>query len=55
MLRDLLTVLIAFALGTLVAELAGAVNLGVSFTFGTFAFVGVMLWILLGRPGPGRA
>jgi hypothetical protein len=39
----------AFAAATLLAELLGAVNLGTSLTFGTLAFSGVLMWILLRR------
>lgn len=39
----------AFVAATLLAELAGAVNLGTSLTFGTLAFAGVLMFILLRR------
>lgn len=48
MARDLAIALTAFALGTGLAELAGAVNLGTALAFGQIAFaiavVAVMLW-----------
>lgn len=39
----------AFVAATLLAELLGAVNLGTSLTFGTLAFAGVLMYILLRR------
>jgi hypothetical protein len=39
----------AFVAATLVAELLGAVNLGTALTFGTLAFAGVLMFILLKR------
>jgi hypothetical protein len=39
----------AFVAATLLAELLGAVNLGTSLTFGTLAFSGVLMVILLKR------
>jgi uncharacterized membrane protein (DUF485 family) len=47
---DLLIVLGAFAAGTLVAELLGAVNTGTAFTFGQLAFAGALVWVLAKRP-----
>jgi len=48
-LVDLLALLAAFVVGTLVAELAGAANLGTSLTFGTLAFAAVLVYVLLRR------
>ena len=39
----------AFALGTVVAELAGAENLGTAMTFGTIAFALTLMYVLLRR------
>jgi hypothetical protein len=39
----------AFALGTLIAELAGAANLGTAMTFGQLAFAGALVYVLLKR------
>ena len=52
MLRDMLTVLLAFAIGTGVAEALGASNLGTALAFGQIAFALALVWILLrgGRP-----
>ncbi|MEP6954093.1 MAG: hypothetical protein ABI950_08550 [Solirubrobacteraceae bacterium] len=47
---DLLVVLAAFVVGTLVAELLGAVNTGTAFTFGQLAFAGTLVWVLAKRP-----
>ncbi len=37
----------AFALGTLIAELAGAENLGTAMAFGQIAFVLALVFVLL--------
>ncbi|MCW3048154.1 MAG: hypothetical protein JWO74_2438 [Solirubrobacterales bacterium] len=42
--------LAAFALGTLVAELFGAVNLGTALTFGQLAFAATVVWVMVRRP-----
>jgi uncharacterized membrane protein (DUF485 family) len=42
--------LVAFALGTLVAELFGAVNLGTALTFGQLAFAATVVWVIVRRP-----
>jgi hypothetical protein len=42
--------LAAFALGTLVAELFGAVNLGTALTFGQLAFAATVVWVIVRRP-----
>ena len=39
----------AFAIGTLIAELAGAVNLGTAMTFGQLAFAGALVYVLVKR------
>jgi hypothetical protein len=41
-----LAVLAAFALGTGVAELAGAENLGTAMAFGQIAFAMALVWVL---------
>jgi uncharacterized membrane protein (DUF485 family) len=40
----------AFALGTLVAELFGAVNLGTALSFGQLAFAATVVWVIVRRP-----
>ncbi|UJA20692.1 hypothetical protein HJD18_11060 [Thermoleophilia bacterium SCSIO 60948] len=40
---QLATMLGAFVAGTLVAELAGAANLGIALSFGSLAFAAVLL------------
>jgi uncharacterized membrane protein (DUF485 family) len=42
-----LTVLGAFALTTLVADLAGAANLGTAMAFGQIAFALALVWVLV--------
>ena len=49
-LTDLAIMLVAFVVGTLAAEAAGAVNLGTSLSFGVIAFTLALLAILLRRP-----
>lgn len=49
MLRDVATLIGAFALGTLVALAFGAANLGVALGVGQVVFVIVLMWVLL-RP-----
>jgi hypothetical protein len=39
----------AFALGTIVAELAGAANLGTAMTIGQLAFAVALVFVLLRR------
>ncbi|MCP9489499.1 MAG: hypothetical protein MSC31_06440 [Solirubrobacteraceae bacterium MAG38_C4-C5] len=39
----------AFVAATLLAELLGAVNLGTALSFGTLAFAGVLMFLLLKR------
>jgi hypothetical protein len=49
---DLAILLSALVVGTLVAELLGAANLGVALTFGTMAFLlAVLALIVLPREG----
>jgi hypothetical protein len=50
MARDLAIALTAFALGTGVAELAGAVNLGTALAFGQIAFAIAVVWAMLRVP-----
>jgi cobalamin biosynthesis protein CbiG len=50
--RDLALALAAFVAATLLAELLGAVNLGTALTFGTIAFMGTIVGLILWR---GRA
>jgi uncharacterized membrane protein (DUF485 family) len=50
MRTEALILLAAFAGATLVAELAGAVNLGTALFFGQLAFVIALVAILLRRP-----
>ncbi len=49
MLVDLLSLLAALVLGSALAGLLGAANLGTALTFGVFAFTLVLLWQLLLR------
>jgi hypothetical protein len=48
--RDLASVLGALVLATLVAEVAGATNFGTALTFGTMAFAGALVFVLVRRP-----
>jgi hypothetical protein len=48
--RDLALVLGAFLVVTLVAELLGATNFGTALTFGTMAFAGALVFVLVRRP-----
>jgi hypothetical protein len=48
---DLLLMLGALAVVTLIAELAGATNLGTALTFGVMAFAAVATWVVVKRPG----
>lgn len=47
---DLLLLLAAFALGTAVATLLGATNLGTALTFGQIAFAATLVFVLVRRP-----
>jgi hypothetical protein len=40
----------AFSLGTLLAELLGATNLGTALTFGQLAFAATVVWVIVRRP-----
>ena len=46
---NLLLMLAAFVFGTVVAELAGAANLGVAITFGEIAFAATLVFVLARR------
>lgn len=46
---DVVLVVLAFTLGTVIAELAGATNLGTALTFGQIAFAATVLYLLLRR------
>jgi hypothetical protein len=48
-LLDLLALLAAFAIASALAGLLGAANLGTALTFGTIAFAGVLVALLLQR------
>ena len=49
-MRTSLAIMIgAFAVATLIAELAGAANLGTAMTFGQMAFAGAVVYVLLRR------
>jgi hypothetical protein len=47
MARQLLLLLLAFAVGTAVGGLLGAVSLGVAFGVGQLCFAAALVWILL--------
>jgi hypothetical protein len=47
--RDLLLLMVAFAVGAAVAGALGAVNLGVALGVGQVTFAGALVWILLRR------
>jgi hypothetical protein len=47
---DLLLLVGAFAAATVIAELAGADNLGIAMTFGQLAFAAALVWVLTRRP-----
>lgn len=47
---DLLILAFAFAVGTGVAEMAGAANLGTAMAFGQIAFAAALVWVLVKRP-----
>jgi hypothetical protein len=48
-LADLALMVAAFAAGTLVAELAGAANLGTALSFGQIAFALAAVYVLVQR------
>jgi hypothetical protein len=45
--RQLLLLLLAFAGGTAIAALLGAINLGTAFGVGQLTFAAVLVWILM--------
>jgi hypothetical protein len=47
MARQLLLLLLAFALGTAVAALLGAVSFGVALGVGQLCFAATLVWVLL--------
>jgi uncharacterized membrane protein (DUF485 family) len=47
MARQLLLLLLAFALGTAVATLLGAVSFGVALGVGQVCFAAALVWVLL--------
>jgi len=47
MARQLLLLLLAFALGTAIAALLGAVNFGVALGVGQLCFAATLVWVLL--------
>jgi uncharacterized membrane protein YgdD (TMEM256/DUF423 family) len=51
-LLDLLALLAAFVLGSAVAGLLGATNLGTALTFGTIVFAGTLVALMLLRRRP---
>jgi hypothetical protein len=48
--RDLLVLLLVFAIVTAIAAALGAANFGTALTFGQIAFAAALVWILLKRP-----
>jgi hypothetical protein len=55
MIRDLAIVFGGFALGTALAELLGAVNLGTALAFGQMGFALALVWVLVrGGAAPGE-
>ncbi|WP_155892082.1 hypothetical protein [Conexibacter woesei] len=50
MKRDLLVLLLVFAIVTAIAAALGAANFGTALTFGQIAFAAALVWILLKRP-----
>lgn len=50
MKRDLLVLLLVFAIVTAIAAALGAANFGTALTFGQIAFAGALVFILLKRP-----
>ena len=47
MARQLLLLMLAFALGTVLAGLLGAVSLGVALGVGQLCFAATLVWVLL--------
>ena len=54
MRADLLLLVGAFVVGTVVAALLGAVNTGTAFTFGQLAFAATLVFVIARRPGDGH-
>jgi hypothetical protein len=48
--RDLLLLIVVFAVITAIAAALGATNFGTALTFGQIAFAGVLVWVLVRRP-----
>jgi hypothetical protein len=48
--RDLLALILVFALVTAIAAALGAANFGTALTFGQIAFAGALVFVLLKRP-----
>jgi hypothetical protein len=48
--RDLLVLLLVFAIVTAIAAALGAANFGTALTFGQIAFAGALVFVLLKRP-----
>jgi hypothetical protein len=49
MARDLAILVAAFVLGSAIAELLGAANLGTALAFGQMAFAAALVYVLLRR------
>jgi hypothetical protein len=47
MARQLLLLLVAFAVGTALAGLLGAINLGTALAVGQLTFAAALVWVLL--------
>lgn len=54
-LRSLAILALAFGGGTALAELLGAVNLGVAFGVGQLTFAAALVWVLMSDRGSGAA
>lgn len=50
MRRDLAALVGVFVVVTLIAEALGATNFGTALTFGTMAFAGALVFVLVRRP-----
>jgi hypothetical protein len=48
--RDLLVLLLVFAIVTAIAAALGAANFGTALTFGQIAFAAALVFVLLKRP-----
>jgi hypothetical protein len=53
--RQLLVLVLAFAAGTGLGELLGAVNLGVAFGVGQLTFAAALVWVLMSDGSSGAA